>query len=168
MPLNFETARLRGVELSIDTPSPHLFDRIVSILTPAVVENLPPHFQNITSRTHAKHWFDRMVSDSRLIAIERKDVNLIIGFLFAYTESNGAAHIGYLLSEDQWGQGFASELLTAFIQRATIEQRWTHLIGGVDKANRASSHLLTKLGFVEQPSPDDAVNFYTYFLPHPE
>ncbi|MCE9684892.1 GNAT family N-acetyltransferase [Shewanella sp. AS16] len=161
--------------------------RVAELLTPAVVENLPPYFQGIESLADAERWLELMLSESRLFAVQDKDNGSILGFLFIYIEDAHDAHIGYLLGEAYWGQGLASELIRGLIALAIEAQEWSKLIGGVDKTNQASSNLLRKLGFVELPAAepsatepsaiepsaiepsaiDDQVAFYEYHLSRP-
>ena len=88
----------------------------------------------------------------------------IIGLIFVYVDKDKQAHIGYLLGEDYWGRGFASELLTGFIAFASRQADWSGLIGGVEKANTVSSHLLQKLGFVKTADGDGSTTYYRYNL----
>ncbi|AOE50917.1 GNAT family N-acetyltransferase [Kangiella sediminilitoris] len=163
----YVTPRLSVFELTSDTGQrevSELLSRLPKLLTPAVTENLPPHFHDITSDTDAQAWYDRMMSESRLFIVKENDKDSIIGLLFASTEHPHNVHIGYLLGEHYWGQGLASELLQGFIQHVTKTENWTTLVGGVDKHNKASSRLLTKLGFVVRPAEDEPVVFYEYSL----
>lgn len=166
MMISFETQRLKvkevAGELTVSERSA-LLERIPSILTSSVVENLPPYFHGIVSRELAQIWLDRMLSESRLLQVKSND-NQLIGFLFAYVEDESDAHIGYLLSEEFWGKGLARELLRGFIAEVVNTESWSILIGGVDRSNIASAHLLKKLGFVEQAFDESAVVFYEYQL----
>ncbi|MBF4406295.1 N-acetyltransferase, partial [Vibrio anguillarum] len=104
MTISFETQRLRVTEVSGDlslTERSALVEQIPNILTPLVVENLPPYFHGITSVELATVWLDRMSSESRLLQV-KSEAQELIGFLFAYVESESEAHIGYLLSEEYW------------------------------------------------------------------
>lgn len=111
----------------------------------------------------ARAWLERMLADSRLLQIKSASGELI-GFLFIYVEDNRDAHIGYLLAEAFWGKGLASELLTGFIQQALSSEFWAKLIGGVERSNVASAHLLKKLGFVERSGDKGPVVFYELTL----
>ena len=165
MNLDYKTPRLNIAELSRgSTPSaaPALLHRIVDILSPVVVESLPPYFHGINSPTEAQVWLDKMLSESRLFAVYHNDE--IIGFLFVASEDGQNAHIGYLLGENYWGQGFAGEFLQGFIEQASKARLWHKLIGGVDIHNRASAILLLKRGFVKQPGSAGPVVFYEYQL----
>ncbi|MBF4344461.1 N-acetyltransferase, partial [Vibrio anguillarum] len=105
-----------------------LVEQIPNILTPLVVENLPPYFHGITSVELATVWLDRMSSESRLLQV-KSEAQELIGFLFAYVESESEAHIGYLLSEEYWGKGLASELLKSFIEKIVKTESWSKLVG---------------------------------------
>jgi len=168
MTLTLSTPRLNLYQvrdkLSKKQESQLLLSIVVELLSPKVVQNLPPYFHNIDSITDAKIWLDHMVDESQLFVIAQKSSALTIGFLFIYEQDNGEAHIGYLLGEDYWQKGFASELLSAFIEYATKEQKYSKLIGGVDKSNKSSAYLLEKLGFKVQGSSAGEVNFYEYIL----
>ncbi|EHH2475082.1 GNAT family N-acetyltransferase [Vibrio vulnificus] len=170
MVIAFESQRLTVVEVAggLDL-SKHSFllERIPQILTPAVVENLPPYFHEIGSSEQARIWLERMLSESRLLQVETEEHDLI-GFLFTYVENDESAHIGYLLAEEYWGRGLACELLQGFINEVKKSESWVKLIGGVDQSNTASAKLLKKLGFIEQPANDSGVVFYEYTIPRPQ
>ncbi|CAK4074680.1 GNAT family N-acetyltransferase [Vibrio sp. 16] len=171
MAIAFETQRLRVEEISGNlSPDEQsiLIKQIPTILTPPVVENLPPYFHSITSRQLAQVWLDQMLLESRLLQV-KSTANELIGFLFAYVESeNNAAHIGYLLCEECWGKGLASELLQSFIKEVARTESWSKLVGGVDTSNVASANLLKKLGFIERPENESGVIFYEYTIPRPQ
>lgn len=57
--------------------------------------------------------------------------------------------IGFILSPDRWGQGFAKEALTAVIDRAFDVHRLERIVADVDPRNQASCSLLIGLGFGE-------------------
>lgn len=167
---SFETSRLKVTELSGGLTSPErevLLYRIPEILTPPVVENLPPYFHGIDSPELAQTWLERMLAESRLFLVETAESTLI-GFLFASSGEDREAYVGYLLAEDYWGKGLASELLQGFIGKASESGPWAKLVCGVDPANVASAHLLKKLGFVERKNNGDGVVFYEYVLFQPQ
>ncbi|KAA8667132.1 GNAT family N-acetyltransferase [Vibrio gigantis] len=169
MAISFETQRLKVEEVAGELSVSErltLLQRVPEILTPSVVENLPPYFHDIVSDELAEIWLNRMLSESRLLQIKAND-NELIGFLFVYVEDETDAHIGYLLAEAFWGKGLASELLQHFITEVAKAESWSTLIGGVDRSNIASANLLKKLGFVEQSSDESAVVFYEYRLSSP-
>ncbi|HCM0711506.1 TPA: GNAT family N-acetyltransferase [Vibrio parahaemolyticus] len=170
MAISFESQRLTVVEITEGFElSKHscLLERIPQILTPAVVENLPPYFHEIGSSEQARIWLERMLLESRLLQVEAEGRELI-GFLFAYVENDEYAYIGYLLAEEYWGRGLASELLQGFIHEVEKSESWLKLIGGVVQSSIASAKLLKKLGFIAQPTKDSGVVFYEYTIPQPQ
>lgn len=171
MGISFESQRLTVVEITGGFDSSkhaYLLDRLPKILTMAVVENLPPYFHEVSSSEQARIWLERMLLESRLLQVEAWNHELI-GFLFAHVENDQHAHIGYLLAEEYWGRGLATELLQGFIHEAENSESWLKIIGGVDQFNTASAGLLKKLGFIEQTVNDSDVIFYEYTIPriHP-
>ncbi|HHF3133833.1 TPA: GNAT family N-acetyltransferase [Vibrio diabolicus] len=170
MAISFESQRLTVVEITEGfdlSKHSYLLERIPQILTPVVVENLPPYFHEIGSSEQARIWLERMLLESRLLQVEAEEHELI-GFLFAYVENDEYAHIGYLLAEEYWGRGLASELLQGFIHEVEKSESWLKLVGGVDQSNVASAKLLKKLGFIKQPANDSSVVFYEYTIPQPQ
>lgn len=168
MALSFNSLRLKVSEITADfsaSERAELITQIPEILSPCVVESLPPHFQGIHSSDLAETWLDRMLSESRLLLVRTLD-NTLIGFLFIFSENNRDAHIGYLLSEIFWGQGLATELLENFIAVVSEKGLWSTLIGGVESSNTASISLLKKLNFVEQTESDSQSEtlFYSYSI----
>ncbi|RDE19675.1 N-acetyltransferase [Motiliproteus coralliicola] len=169
MGLSFASSRLSVSELTGSLTSckhTSLLERIPKILTPPVVENLPPYFHGIDSKELAEIWLDRMLSESRLFLVTSVEGTLI-GFLFASVENDTDAHIGYLLAEDYWGKGLASELLTGFIGEISNNESWVKLIAGVEESNVASANLLKRQGFIEQPNSGDGVVFFEYTISTP-
>jgi len=168
MTLSFTTSRLNVFEISSNIPQSdiqHLLSSIPTLLTPNVVKNLPAYFHGIESQADALIWLKKLMSESRLFAVSLQGLDQTIGFLFAYIENSGDVHIGYLLGEEYWGQGLASELLQGFIDQTTLKENWISLIAGVEISNHASLKLLLKLGFIEYSVGEGGVVFYKYTLP---
>jgi len=152
MTLSFTTPRLNIFEISSDIPKSEiqcLLTKIPTLLTPVVVKSLPPYFHNIKSKSDAHTWLEKMLAESRFFVVSQSDLESAIGFMFAFVENTDDVHIGYLLGEKYWGQGFASELLRGFITQTAKKENWVRLVAGVERANEASLKLLLKLGFVE-------------------
>ncbi|WP_338626048.1 GNAT family N-acetyltransferase [Agarivorans sp. OAG1] len=142
-----------------------LLSHIVELLRPAVVEALPPYFQNINNEQDALRWLNTVCSESQLFAVSFKDQALPIGFLFVHEQSKSTVHIGYLLGEAYWRQGIASELLSGFIDWAKQQTPYHCLVAGLDGDNQASKRLLLKLGFSLQATSDANTQIYHYNFP---
>ncbi len=167
MKFRYLTARLtvREVFSNVDGNDREvLLSRVEALFNPAVVQHLPPAFHIVNSRQTAELWFEGMINESRVFVAFETRSETVIGLLFVHVDIDRQAHIGYLLEEDYWGRGLASELLTGFITFASKQADWKGLIGGVEKANTASSHLLQKLGFVETADGDGSTTYYRYDL----
>jgi len=136
----------------------------MEILTPRVVENLPPYFQNVNSISSTKEWLKQITSDGRLFIVKLTDESKTIGFVFLSTENSGDAHVGYLLGESYWGNGYATEILKGLIAFIATEDQITKLIAGVSADNVASTKLLRKLGFIHSSSEDNGTMFFEYQL----
>ena len=55
--------------------------------------------------------------------------------------------LGYLLAEDSWGQGMASELVEGFVSWCREQTSISSIAGGVALNNPASKRVLQKNGF---------------------
>jgi [ribosomal protein S5]-alanine N-acetyltransferase len=54
--------------------------------------------------------------------------------------------LGYMLSAEQWGKGYATEIATALVAAAFCELRADRVISTVDVNNNASIRVLEKIG----------------------
>jgi len=129
-----------------------------------VVESLPPYFHDINTESDAEIWLMKMVSESHLFSVKRKGLKPIIGFVFLYESDNATAHLGYLLAESSWHQGYGSELLFGLLKNCRDNQLLEKFIGGVDIGNVVSAKLLEKVGFVADQEIDNGVIFYECVL----
>ena len=141
-----------------------LLSEIVSLLSPLVVESLPPYFHNIKTESDAEVWLTKMLSESHLFTVKRKGLDSVIGFVFLYESDNSTAHLGYLLAEPSWYQGYGSELVFGLLDTCRDNQLIEKLIGGVDVGNIASAKLLEKVGFVATKEGGNGVIFYECVL----
>ncbi|KPZ73787.1 ribosomal-protein-S5-alanine N-acetyltransferase [Pseudoalteromonas sp. P1-26] len=165
MNLSFTTKRLNVIEIDASSSMDEhhqLTIALPTILTPAVIANLPGYFQGIDSIAAAEKWLANMLNECRLLMLQSEHQE-VVGLLFIYTENHNA-HIGYLLAEQYWGQGLAFELLQGFINLADTQPHWHKLIAGVDESNTPSIKLLKKLAFEEQASKENGMLFYEFNL----
>lgn len=153
------------VEVFSSTQETETLVSITELLTPKVVESLPPYFRNINSLSDAQDWYKKMVSESRLFKVKNTGTNTTIGFVFVFVGNDADAHIGYLLGELYWGNGYATELLKGLIDFIKHENKIKRLVAGVATNNIVSSNLLHKIGFVKSASENNEIDFYEYQLP---
>ncbi|ASP37367.1 GNAT family N-acetyltransferase [Bacterioplanes sanyensis] len=186
MPLQFSTARLTVTPLPhlavADSASPNLdrsglenqdasrpnathalLEQLPQLLSPAVVQHLPAHFQHIHNSTQAAAWLNQMQAESHMLTIQFSASQALVGLLFIAEPEPNAAYIGYLLAEAYWRQGLASELLQGLIETAQQHKQWHQLVGGVEADNLASCRVLEKLGFKQQPAQGESL-FYSFDL----
>lgn len=55
--------------------------------------------------------------------------------------------LGYMLSRDNWGKGFATEMAQELIKHCWARYDWDQISAGVFEGNDASMRVLDKLGF---------------------
>ena len=152
---NFQTERLtvQSWEMSVGDPAElrELSEELRRILSPTVLAFLPPNMQLSVAEDPILPWIQDRHAESDVLEVRNSDrlIGLVI-LAFDDAAMGGAkVHIGYLLVEDFWGQGYASELVeglvNALAMKAPIE-----IIGGVDTGNAASARVLEKVGFIKQ------------------
>ena len=164
MSFSYQTSRLQINEILSSNQEPDFLASVMEILTPKVVVNLPPYFENVDSISSAQKWLKTIISDGRLFIVNLTGNCKTIGFVFLSTENNGDTHIGYLLGELNWGKGYATELLKSLIQFLESEAQITRLIAGVAAENVASITLLNKLGFIHSSSEANGTMFFKYLF----
>lgn len=99
------------------------------------------------SLDRTREWLDSMIDSPRelsedfVVTLEGRP----IGKMGAWR----LPEFGFILSPDYWGQGYASEALTAFLDHVFTRGDVDHLVADVDPRNRASLALLERHGFAE-------------------
>jgi RimJ/RimL family protein N-acetyltransferase len=78
-----------------------------------------------------------------------------------YDTTFGAWELSYGFRRDRWGRGYASETAEAVVRYGFATMRLARIVADVDPANRASSRVLEKCGFVLVRELDDGRLFYT-------
>ncbi len=138
-----------------------LADVIVELLTPVVTRSLPAQWSGDYSVERARAWIaERDDEGVTLMALERSS-SRPIGLVLLFVESAGherrsaEVRLGYLLGEDTWGKGFASEIVAGLVgwcRKHTVAS----IAGVVSDDNPASARVLTKNGFREVSDHDAA------------
>lgn len=165
---SFETLRLSVSPWpSNRTEVNELAKTMLSLLTEAVLQTLPPNWQLMDSIAEAKQWISKREAESYCFAIELKAESKMIGVLLLdkpdLAENSVDLRIGYLLGKAYWGQGYAGELIQGLCKAYQDHERVKSLIGGVDPTNVASVKVLTKNGFtLDSLNSSDANQFYVY------
>lgn len=170
---DFETDRLRvrnwqGV-LSAGEAPPWLEKGLARLLTPNVLQHLPPPLQLSGADSQIADWVSLQAGSGETYLVQDRHNGTLLGLLIlaAFGESPAPIqlHIGYLLSEETWGKGVATELVTGLVKHVPTG-RSTTLMGGVGIDNPGSARVLLKAGFVLSDELSNAdTDIYVLALP---
>lgn len=150
----FETQRLRvrgwhDSGLSDEA----LATNVAGILTAPVTAPLPRDWHGSYGPDRARAWIaDRDREGTTLLVVDRareRPIGLLILFGSQPRGAEDATEVrlGYLLAEEAWGQGYASELVAGLVRRCRAVGGIAALEAGVAPDNAASARVLTKNGF---------------------
>ena len=126
---------------------------VAAILTERVTRSLPVSWQGSYTIERAREWITKRDEEgATLLVIDKmthQAVGLMILFEMQAEEGNSSidVRLGYLLSEDTWGQGIASELVKGFASWCREQTTVSSIAGGVTLDNPASKRVLEKNGF---------------------
>ncbi|WP_305985165.1 GNAT family N-acetyltransferase [Roseibium sp. MMSF_3544] len=85
-----------------------------------------------------------------LLAIERKQNRQIVGYISLVSDLErvqpGDAEIGFRLARNVWGQGCATEAVSALLEMPLSGKRPDRIVAIVDPHNSRSVHVLQKVG----------------------
>uniref|UniRef100_A0A7S2SE02 N-acetyltransferase domain-containing protein n=1 Tax=Mucochytrium quahogii TaxID=96639 RepID=A0A7S2SE02_9STRA len=127
--------------------------RVLSgMLVENVTKSLPPDWQGDYSEERAMQWMQEREKEGTtvLLCVEKEakePIGLMILFEMDYQGGGKEVRLGYLLREQSWGKGFASELIGAFVPWCRSVPSIRSIAGGVAKDNPASARVLEKNGF---------------------
>jgi RimJ/RimL family protein N-acetyltransferase len=140
-------------------------EEISCMMTVSVTKSLPPSWQGEYTPERTKSWSQECQEDgTTLLGIKMRDTNSLIGLVILFQVPHKKdtncidLRLGYLLSEQAWGQGFASEVVGGVVTWCRSCNNGTgncddsgvivkKVIGGVALDNPASKRVLLKNGF---------------------
>ena len=153
----FETGRLLVKDWhtvsSSDWRSRELADVVLAMLTERVTRSLPATWQSICTTGRAREWIEERDREGPTLLVVDKLTQRAVGLMFLFEmKAEGCAddrdvRLGYLLSEDSWGKGIASELVDGFVRWCREQGTISSIAGGVAPDNPASARVLDKNGF---------------------
>lgn len=134
-------------------------DVLTALLTPEFLKSLPEPLQVANTPENCQAWMAARLAESDVLAILTSNTGRLIGvIILAEIKSKDAMpdiHLGYLLAQQYWGQGFATEVILGLVAHLALEKHPMRLLGGVEKSNATSARVLQKAGFELQPSLSD-------------
>ena len=80
------------------------------------------------------------------LAVEEIDSGNVIGACDLSLIEAKVVDLGYMLSAEQWGKGYATEIASALVEAAFLQLRADRVISTVDVNNSASIRVLEKIG----------------------
>ncbi len=151
----FDTERLTVRNWRYDAddnwPSRELSAAVQQTLTPAVTSALPPGWQGPYTLERASSWIEEREAEGTVLRVTERGTGEAVGLLLlgeeALDDGSLEARLGYLLAESAWGRGFATELVTGFVEWCRTQSAVRSIAGGVDADNVASRRVLEKCGF---------------------
>lgn len=170
VPGHFRTPRLSVRNWKVELADPRLWvrleDDLVTLLTLEVLKHLPPSMQ--LQGREISNWIDERRAESDILLARQSRGNHLIGLMVlamsSDTEAIPSLHIGYLIAQTAWGNGYAPELLQG-LQDALTPGPVVRLIAGVGRDNPGSARVLEKTGFTLWPEPaSDTADIYVYHI----
>jgi len=130
-----------------------LAEVVASMLTKGVTAVLPEQWRGSYTTERAVAWIaQRDAEATTLLAVTKREevpVGLLVLNESAAQKDRGIeVRIGYLLVEEHWGKGFATELVAGLVAWCRPQTEIMSLIAGVAHGNEASRRVLEKNGFV--------------------
>ncbi len=84
--------------------------------------------------------------NNRLFAIRLKETGRLIGILISFDETEDSCEIGYGIGSSYWGQGYATEAVSRFLEYLLYEKGFGTVYASFFTGNDASRHVMEKCG----------------------
>ena len=153
----FETERLVVKEwhsfLPTDWELQELALLVAAMLAEPVTRSLAPTWQGSYTIERAREWIRERDKEGSTLLILNKISKQVVGLMILFEpqsqrdDGGVGVRLGYLLSEDSWGKGFATEMVSGFVGWSRRNPSIRSISGGVAVDNPASARVLEKNGF---------------------
>jgi RimJ/RimL family protein N-acetyltransferase/ubiquinone/menaquinone biosynthesis C-methylase UbiE len=141
-----------------------LGEMVAELLTARTTVALPVPWQGDFSLERARAWIAERDGESPTLLVEEAASGRPVGFAILaevpLDESTVDVRIGYIIAEESWGRGLATELLSGLIDWAWAQPSIHTLTGGVDLGNPASVRVLENCGFHRISESDEGTATY--------
>ncbi len=128
---------------------------VSAILTPKVNQSLPEDWRGEYTEYRAAKWLEDLDQEAAILLVLDRPTNNAIGLMILFEsdekQSARSIRIGYMLAENVWGKGYATELLRGLVGWCRTMEI-SSIIGGVERDNIASQRVMEKNGFVVLPN----------------
>lgn len=170
----FETIRMRAESWSatVDRREQRrvLVEELKNVLTPQVLRHLPEPLQMSEAHPEIDEWVTARAAESDVMLVRDCASDRLLGLLilaeFVDSEVLTTVHLGYLFSEEAWGNGYATELIAGLVSWYRDKDQSVQLFGGVENGNTASSKVLRKNGFeVVEDLSDETTEMFGLHIP---
>jgi RimJ/RimL family protein N-acetyltransferase len=168
---NFTTDRLlveNWNAVLMDEPARNrLMTDLSVLLSPAVTEFLPEPLKLTKDPNALDRWIEDRRQVSEVFCAWDKKTRALLGLLilagFDRPEGGMTIRLGYLLAEQTWGKGVATELVNGLVRWVEDQPMTVQILAGVEKENPASAAVLIKAGF-EKTAETEAGESETFQL----
>lgn len=109
---------------------------------------LPHSLEKVEARLQLQLEKDVVQAPAGVWAVELKDSSLFIGWFMLLVGRQEFPELGFMISQNYWGQGFATEVAAAVIQFGFLDLNFSKIVAVTDPDNLGSKKVLSKLGFV--------------------
>lgn len=127
-----------------------LEDQLSKILTPNITRYLPSSMQFSADHGSISKWVSDLAAEAHVLCVRSRETAALVGIIILGDDPEPnpipSIHLGYFLGENDWGNGYATELVLALVSAFETGPR-TRLVAGVDRSNAASVRVLEKSGF---------------------
>lgn len=128
-----------------------LVGELEAILSPKVLHHLSEPLQLSNGSEGIDDWISARDAESDVFTIRDLVSSDLVGLLilaeFPQDDAMKSVHLGYLLAEQAWSKGFATELIAGLVDWYRALGAPVQLVGGVGTTNIASAKVLEKNGF---------------------
>ncbi|MGF1735473.1 GNAT family N-acetyltransferase [Photobacterium satsumensis] len=154
--MSFSTSRLEAVTLAPNMAG--IQDEIITMFTATVSRYLPPSCQSLRTAEDVDRWLESMAQTGAVLRLTHQQQ--AAGYLFVFPEPENCYRLGYVLAEDQWGKGLATEAMQGLVAYLSAQDHAAKFIAGVEPDNAGSVKVLEKLGFAYGYS-EQGVDYYS-------
>jgi ribosomal-protein-alanine N-acetyltransferase len=124
---------------------------IAELLTERTTVALPEPWQGSYTVDRARAWIEERDAESPTLlvmeAASARPVGLVVLAEVPLDDSMVDVRIGYVIAEEAWGRGLATELLSGLVDWARTLPLARTLTGGVELTNHASVRVMENNGF---------------------